>query len=167
MKKNNSSRTPRPRSEFDEQVIQVDRVTRVVAGGRRMRFRAAVVVGNRKGKVGLGIAKSDEVATAVKKAVNQAKKNMINVALFKDTIAHHVKSKFKSSVVILMPAYTGTGVIAGGSVRTVVELAGINNILSKSHRSNNKINTAYATLKALAALRMVEEPAKSAQGTEK
>lgn len=164
MKKNTSHRPPRPRSEFEEQVIQVDRVTRVVAGGRRMRFRAAVIVGNRKGKVGMGIAKSDEVATAVKKAVNQAKKNLIEVALFKDTIAHSVKSKFKSSLVLLMPAYTGTGVIAGGSVRTVVELAGIGNILTKAHRSNNKLNTAYATLQALSELRKVEEPeAKSAE----
>lgn len=158
MKKNSQNRTPRPRNEYDEQVIQLDRVTRVVAGGRRMRFRAAVVIGNRKGKVGMGIAKSDEVSTAVRKAVNQAKKNLIDVALFKDTIAHRVKSKFKSSLVILMPAYTGTGVIAGGSVRTVIELAGIGNILTKSHRSNNKLNTAYATLQALKELRFVEEP---------
>ena len=157
-KKNFSARAPKPRNEFDEQVIQVARVTRVVAGGRRMRFRATVIVGNRKGKVGMGIAKSDEVATAVKKAVNQAKKNMIDVAMFKDTIAHQVKSKFKSSKVMLMPAYTGTGVIAGGSVRTVIELAGISNILTKAHGSNNKINTAYATLQALSELRKVEVP---------
>ena len=165
--KKNSPRTPRPRSEFEEQVIQVDRVTRVVAGGRRMRFRAAVVVGNRKGKVGMGIAKSDEVATAVKKAVNQAKKNLIEVNLFKDTIGHKIKSKFKSSLVLLMPAYTGTGVIAGGSVRTVVELAGIANILTKAHRSNNKLNTAYATLQALAELRKVEEPQKEEDSAKK
>ncbi len=156
MKKNNS-RPQRQRSEFEEQVIQVDRVTRVVAGGRRMRFRATVIVGNRKGKVGMGMGKGDEVVVAVRKAVNEAKKNLVSVNMVNETIPHQVKSKFKSSLVLLLPAPAGTGVIAGGAVRTVVELAGINNILSKAHRSGNKINTSRATLLALGSLQLIEK----------
>jgi len=154
MKKNNP-RPQRQRSEFEEQVVQVDRVTRVVAGGRRMRFRATVIVGNKKGKVGMGMGKGDEVVIAVRKAVNQAKKNLINVNMVNETIPHQIRSKYKSSLVLLLPAPVGTGVIAGGAVRTVVELAGINNILSKAHRSGNKINTSRATLQALSALRLI------------
>lgn len=163
MKKNSSNRSQKPRSEFEEQVIQVDRVTRVVSGGRRMRFRATVIVGNRKGKVGMGMGKADEVVSAVRKAVNQAKKNLISVNIFKGSVAHRVRTKFKSSVVMLLPAPTGTGVIAGGSVRTVVELAGISNILSKAHGSNNKINTAQAALAALSELRAVAEEASASE----
>ncbi len=158
--KKHSNRPQKPRSEFEEQVIQVDRVTRVVAGGRRMRFRATVIVGNRKGKVGMGMGKGEEVVIAVRKAVNEAKKNLINVKIVNETIPHQIKSKFKSSLVLLLPAPIGTGVIAGGAVRTVVELAGINNILSKAHRSNNKINTSRATLLALAALQLIEKKEK-------
>lgn len=155
MKKQSSHRNQKPRSEFEEQVIQVDRVTRVVSGGRRMRFRATVIVGNRKGKVGMGMGKADEVVSAVKKAVNQAKKNMIEITIHDGTVSHKIKTKFKSSLVMLMPAAPGTGVIAGGAVRTVVELAGIINVLSKSHGSNNKVNTAQAALKALQELRLL------------
>lgn len=138
--------------EFDEEVIQIDRVTRVVKGGRRLRFRATVVIGNRKGKVGIGIGKSNEVATAIQKAVQKAKHSLITVPIFRDTIPHDIKHKFKSSRIMMMPAGEGTGVIAGGAIRKVVELAGIKNILSKSFGTNNKVSNtqcAYETLKLL------------------
>ena len=113
----------KPKKEFEESVIQIDRVTRVVKGGRRLRFRATVCVGNKKGKVGVGIGKSNEVSGAIQKAVNSAKKTMINVPLFNGTIPHDHQVKFKSAKVLFKPAQPGTGVIAGGAVRTVLEFS--------------------------------------------
>jgi len=135
--------------EFEEKVIQIDRVTRVVKGGRRMRFRATVVVGNKNGRVGVGIEKGNEVMTAVQKAAATAKKNMIDVTLMGTTIAHEVSARKGGAYVFLKPASEGTGVIAGGAVRAVLESAGVHDILSKMIGSNSKINNAYATILAL------------------
>lgn len=143
----------REKKEFDEEVIQIDRVTRVVKGGRRLRFRATVVIGNRKGKVGVGIGKSNEVAAAIQKAIQKAKRNIIIVPIFRDTIPHDIKLKHKASRMILLPAGDGTGIIAGGAIRKVVELAGIKNILSKSFGTNNRVSNTQCALKALSLLR--------------
>lgn len=135
--------------ELQERVIDIDRVARVVKGGRRFRFRALVVVGDGKGKVGMGIAKGKDVTTAVSKASNQAKKNMATIPIEEGTIPHEVFAKHSGSKVLLKPAGPGTGVIAGGAVRDVVEVAGLTNILTKSLGSSNKINCTYATIHAL------------------
>ncbi len=135
--------------EFEEKVIQIDRVTRVVKGGRRMRFRATVVVGNKNGKVGVGIDKGNEVMTAVQKAANRARRNIVEVNLSGTTITHEVSSRLAGAYVFLKPASEGTGVIAGGAVRAVLEAAGVKDILSKMIGSNSKINNAYATVAAL------------------
>ncbi len=140
--------------EFEEEVIQVDRVTRVVKGGRRLRFRATVVIGDKKGTVGYGIGKATEVQQAIQKAVAKAKKRLIKVPVYNGTIPHMVQVKYKASVVLMKPASIGTGIIAGGAVRQIMELAGIHNILSKSLGSTNKINTAKATYEALTKLRV-------------
>ncbi|MBU1018355.1 MAG: 30S ribosomal protein S5 [Patescibacteria group bacterium] len=149
--------------EFDEEVIQIDRVTRVVKGGRRLRFRATVVIGDRKKRVGIGIGKSTEVQGAIKKAVAKAKKNLITINSFQSTVPHRIQTKFKSAKVLLIPAGEGTGIIAGGAVRKVVELAGIKNILSKSLGSNNKLNCTKATYEALKALRYREDKKKAVE----
>lgn len=156
-------RAPKEQSEFKEVVLKVDRVNRVVKGGRRLRFRVSVVIGNHKGTIGLGTGKSEEVSVSVKKAVAQAKKHLFKLQVVNDTIAHRVQSKFKGSSVLLLPASPGTGVIAGGAVRVIAELAGIKNLLSKSFGSNNKLNTAKAVFLALKELRLVEKaPGKTA-----
>lgn len=139
--------------EFDEKVISIDRVTRVVKGGRRFRFRATVVVGDGKGRVGVGVGKGGEVMTSIAKAVSKAKKNLITVPLRNTTIPHEIEVSFSGARVLLKPASEGTGVIAGGAVRNVVEAAGIHDLLSKSLGSSNKVNNAYATLLALSQLR--------------
>jgi len=147
---NSDSQTPKERPEFEEIVVQVDRVTRVVKGGRRLRFRALVVVGDRKGRVGAGVAKGQEVQTAVQKAVLSAKKNLITVPLTESgSIPHDVQQTYGASTVLLKAAAQGTSLIAGGAVRPVVDLAGIQNILSKSLGSNNKMNVVMATMHAL------------------
>lgn len=160
---------PREVKEFEEEVIQIDRVTRVVAGGRRMRFRATVVIGNRKKRVGIGTGKANEVVIAIEKAISKAKKNLITVPVENDTIPHEVQIKFKASKIILMPAKTGTGIIAGGALRKIVELAGIKNILSKCLGTNNKLSNAQATIMALEKLksRGKESMEKLAQKPEK
>ncbi len=135
-------------SEFEERVIEVRRVARTVKGGRRIRFRALVVIGNKKGKVGMGIAKANDVAEAVKKAVAQAKKNMIVVPLINGTIPYDVISKHGGAVVMLKPAAEGTSIVAGGAVRALAELAGITDLLSKMMGSSSKVNNITATLKA-------------------
>lgn len=140
-------------SEFEEEVLQIDRVTRVVKGGRRLRFRATVVVGNKNGKVGIGIGKSNEVVGAIQKAINHAKKDMVVVPLVKGTIPHEVRLKFKSARIMMMPASLGTGIIAGGAVRKIAELAGIKNMLSKIFGTRNRITNAHAMMLALRELR--------------
>lgn len=145
---NRAEQTPEEKL-FDERVIHIDRVARVVKGGRRFRFRALVVVGDRKGKVGIGLAKGADVTAAVAKATEVAKKHMVKIKRYKDTIPHDVEAKVSGARILLIPAAPGTGLIAGGVVRTVLEVAGIANILSKSLGSNNKSNIAYATIAAL------------------
>ena len=148
------SRAPaREGSEFEEEVIQIDRVTRVVKGGRRLRFRATVVIGNRKGKVGVGIGKSVEVQGAIKKAVAQAKKSLIEVPIIGGTIPHRVNMKFKSAKMIIMPACPGTGIIAGGPLRKILELAGVKDVLSKVLGCKNRLSNSQAGIMALMELR--------------
>lgn len=145
------------KKEFDQKTVEIKRVTRVVAGGKRMRFRALVVIGDKKGRVGIGVRKGTDVSEAVNKAVNSAKKSMITVKLVNDTIPHEIKLKFKSSVVFLKPARPGTGVIAGGAIRQVLDLVGVKNVLSKMLGSNNKANNVMATFMALGKLKSREE----------
>lgn len=155
-----NKRYEREPKEFDEKVIQIDRVTRVVKGGRRMRFRAIVVIGNKKGKVGVGVAKGFPVVQAITKATAKAKKNITEVNLQEATIPHEVEKVYSGARVLLKPARPGTGVIAGGAVRAVVEAAGVRDILSKMLGSTNKVNNVYATIEALKELksRNLEKP---------
>lgn len=139
--------------DFEQKVVEIKRVTRVMAGGKRMRFRALVVIGDRKGRVGVGLRKGIDVSEAVNKAVNAAKKSMISVNLVNDTIPHDIKYKYKSSVVFLKPARPGTGIIAGGSIRQVLDLVGVKNVLSKMLGSSNKVNNVMATYEALSKMR--------------
>jgi small subunit ribosomal protein S5 len=147
--------------EFEEKVIAIDRVARVVRGGRRFRFRATVVVGDGKGRVGVGVGKGGEVMSAIAKAVSRAKAQMVTIPLKDHTIPHEVNVRFAGAQVMLKPASAGTGVIAGGAVRNVVEVAGIRDLLTKSFGSTNKVNNAYATALALSQLRAA--PAKKAK----
>jgi len=155
----NKRREPRPKL-FDEEVINIGRVTKVTKGGRHFRFSATVAVGDRKGQVGIGTGKANEVPDAIKKAVQAATKNVVRVSIVEDrTIPHEAVGVRGASKVMLKPAAEGTGVKAGGPVRAVLELAGIRDILSKSLGSNTKINMAYATLEALKSQRTIEEVA--------
>jgi small subunit ribosomal protein S5 len=142
----------REEKQYDERVIYVNRVARVVKGGRRFRFQALVVLGDHKGKVGMGISKGADVSAAVTKATEVAKKNLVKVPLYKGTLTHDVEGRMGGSRILIMPAAPGTGLIAGGVVRTVLEVTGIENALSKSLGSNNRVNTAYATIMALQAM---------------
>ena len=145
--------------EFEERVVSVNHITKVVKGGRRYRFSAGVVVGNRKGQVGLGTGKSIEVPDAISKAVEDAKKNLITVPIVGTSIPHEITGIYGAGRVFLKPAPDGTGIIAGGPVRAVVELAGIQDILSKSLGSATPINIVRATIKGLSELRTVEQVA--------
>ena len=135
--------------QFDERIANIDRVARVVKGGRRFRFRALVVLGDHKGRVGVGIAKGADVTAAVTKATEVAKKNVVTISLYNGTLPHEAEAKISGAHILLKPASPGTGLIAGGVVRTVLEVAGVNNALSKSLGSSNKTNIAYATITAL------------------
>lgn len=163
--------------QFDERTLHIDRVARVVKGGRRFRFRALVVVGDRKRRVGIGTAKGADVTSAVTKATEVAKKSMVRVSLYKGTLPHEVEEKVSGAHILLKPAAPGTGLIAGGVVRTILEVAGVKNALSKSLGSTNKTNTAYATIAALDSLvpasqwvttpaKAVKKPAKKAEKAE-
>jgi len=140
--------------EFEEEVIKIDRVTRVVKGGRKLRFRATVVIGNKKGKVGVGIGKSVEVTGAIQKAIAKAKRNLVTIKLHGTTIPHEIKIKFKAAKILFLPAGPGTGIIAGGTVRKVLELTGVKDILSKCYGTTNKVNNTKA---AFEALKLLEE----------
>lgn len=143
---------PQEPKQFEELVINIDRVSRVVKGGRRFRFKALVVVGDRKAKVGVGVAKGADVQTAVQKATDIAKKNLIVIPIVNETIPHENEVKFSGARVLLKPAAPGTGIIAGGVVRSIIGVTGIRNLLSKSLNSTNKVNIAYATIEALRSL---------------
>lgn len=146
-------------SEWKEQVVQIRRVTKVVKGGKKLSFRAIVIVGNKKGQVGMGVAKAAEVIVAIQKAIADGRKNLITVPIFKTTIPHMITGKSGAGSVVLKPASQGTGVIAGGAVRAVLELSGIENILSKSLGSKSPLNAANATLNALKELRTFKDVA--------
>lgn len=141
------------REEFSEVVVNIGRVTKVVKGGRRFRFNALVVVGNRNGLVGFGLGKAKEVPDAIKKAIDDAFKNIVKINIKGTTIAHDIEHKYNASKILLKPASEGTGVIAGGSARPVIELAGIKDILTKSLGSNNPHNVVRATIDALARIK--------------
>ena len=145
----------RERPEFDQKMLDLSRVTRVVKGGRRFRFRATLVIGNRKGMVGVGVSKGSDVSDAIQKAYNDAKKNMITVVLDPETmtIPHEVLMKLGSAKVLLKPGFKGQGVIAGGAVRAVVDLLGVKDIVSKSLGASNPLNVARATIQALSSLK--------------
>lgn len=154
-------RAPRTPSEFFEKVVHINRCAKVVKGGRRFSFTALVVVGDRKGRVGIGHGKANEVPDAIKKGTERAKKRFESVKLKGDTIPHDVEGAFDGGKVLLRPASNGTGIIAGGSVRAVLEAAGIKNILSKSMGSKNHIAVVNATLAALRKLRTAEQFARA------
>ena len=150
--KKNFQRQPRKEvvKEYEERVVQINRVTKVVKGGKRMKFSALVVIGNGKGKFGFGTGKSGEVPDAIKKAVEKAKRQVVDVKIVKgNTIPHEIIGKFGATTVFLRPAPEGTGIIAGGPVRAVIELSGIKNVYSKVHGSRTKINVIRATYDAL------------------
>ena len=159
-KKKVETQEVKPESEWKEQVVQIRRVTKVVKGGKKLSFRAIVIVGNQKGQVGVGCAKASEVIIAIQKAIADGRKNLITVPIFKTTIPHPITGRSGAGAVMLRPASQGTGIIAGGAVRSVLELAGIENILSKSLGSKSPLNAANATLEALKALRPFNEVAK-------
>ena len=150
----------KPQSEWTERVVQISRVTKVVKGGKKLSFRAIVIVGNQKGQVGVGCAKASEVIIAIQKAIADGRKNLVTVPIFKTTIPHPITGKSGAGEVMLRPASEGTGIIAGGAVRSVLELAGIENILSKSLGSKSPLNAANATIAALKALTPFTDVAK-------
>lgn len=145
--------------ELEEVVVRINRCSKVVKGGRRMSFSAVVVMGNQRGQVGYGLGKANEVADAIRKGEDIARKSMFRVKLKDGTIPHEVTGKFSASVILLKPAVPGTGVIAGGAARVILKLAGVRNIISKSLGSNNKWNAVHATVAALNQLRTSEESA--------
>lgn len=154
------NRRPRRQEQDDgliKKTIEVNRVTKVVKGGKNMRFAALVIVGDGNGKIGIGSGKAKEVPEALEKATQRAKKNMVSIAIVNNTIPHEVLGKFGRGAVLMMPAAEGTGVIAGGPVRAVMEAVGIKNIRTKSHGSQNKSNCVKATLAGLYSLKTAEE----------
>lgn len=144
-------------SEIEEYILRINRCSKVVKGGRRLSFSAVVIVGDHKGKVGFGLGKANEVADAIRKGGEVARKSMISLTMTGDSIPHEVIGRYCGAEVMLRPAAPGTGVIAGGGVRAIMSLAGVRNVLSKSLGSNNKLNVVYATLDALKQLRTKEQ----------
>lgn len=144
------------RDEFEQRILEIARVTRVMAGGKRMNFRACVAIGDKKGNVGVGLGKGADVTMAVNKAVNKAKKKMVNVPMIKETIPHEIYNKMGAAKIMIKPAKQGRGVISGGVTRVIMELAGVKNVTSKTLGTNNKINNARCTIEALSKLRKIE-----------
>ncbi|MEK7558054.1 MAG: 30S ribosomal protein S5 [Patescibacteria group bacterium] len=151
-----SSRGEEKQDEFEQKVIDLARVTRVMAGGKRMRFRACIAIGNKKGRVAIGLAKGADVTIAVTKAVNKAKKNFVDVPIVNDTIPHEIRQKYGAARILFRPAKMGRGIIAGGAVRIILELTGIKNVTSKILGTNNKMNNVKCTILALQNLQRPE-----------
>lgn len=170
-RRNERAQAPREEKIFEEYVINIDRVARVVKGGRRFRFKALVAVGDGKQRVGIGVAKGADVQSAVAKATDVAKKTLVTIPIKNATIPHDIEVKISGARVLLKPAAPGTGVIAGGVVRSIIGLTGIHNLLSKSLGSTNKVNNAYATVEALRQLVAAEDwlnaPKKASKKEEK
>jgi len=162
-KKNNRGRKPyEKKDEFDSNLLDLTRVMRMTAGGRRFRFRAGVVVGDKKGRIGFGVSKGADVAQAVEKATRIAKKNLVVVPMINDTIPHPVEAKFGAAKVMLKPQAKGRGLVAGGTVRVICSMVGIKNISSKKiGKTSNKINNAKATISALKKLKYAATPIKT------
>jgi small subunit ribosomal protein S5 len=153
MAKQSANRVTPAETELKEKLVQLNRVAKVTKGGRTFSFAAIVVVGDGKGTVGHGLGKARDVSEAISKAVDDAKKNLVRVPIYKGTIPHEVKGKFKAGSVLIKPASDGTGVIAGGAMRAVLEIAGVHNVLAKSQGSSNPHNVVKATIEALSLLR--------------
>lgn len=153
MAKQSANRVAPAETELKEKLVQLNRVAKVTKGGRTFSFAAIVVVGDGKGTVGHGLGKARDVSEAISKAVDDAKKNLVRVPIYKGTIPHEVKGKFKAGNVLIKPASDGTGVIAGGAMRAVLEIAGVHNVLAKSQGSSNPHNVVKATIEALSLLR--------------
>ena len=147
----------KPKSEFDQRLVDLARVARVVKGGRRFRFRATVVAGNRHGKIGLGTAKGSDVSNAINKAFEVAQKNIIEVRLLNKTIPYELRSKYKAAKIIMRPAKQGVGIKAGGAVRIVAELVGISNLSAKMTASRNKFNNAKAVIEAFKQIAVLDD----------
>ena len=160
-RRNPRPRRPKEEKQYEEKVVHIGRVTKVVKGGRRFSFAALVVVGDRNGNVGFGTGKASEVPDAIKKGIEDAKKNIIKVPMRNTTIPHDVFGKFGAAKVFMKPASEGTGVIAGGAVRAVLELAGVQDVLSTSLGSKSPINVVRATISGLVSLRNVEDVAQT------
>lgn len=141
--------------EFKEELLAIDRVTRVTAGGRQIRFRASIVIGDGKGRIGLGIGKSGEVQGAIEKAIRDAKKNLVTFPIINGTIAHDVSAEYKSSSLYIHPAHPGTGIIAGGAIRKIFAVSGVKDVIAKQHGAPNKITNARVAMKALSSLKPV------------
>ena len=156
----------KPKDEFEQRIVDIARVTRVMAGGKRMRFRACVAIGDKKGRVAVGLSKGADVTMAVTKAVNKAKKAIINVPIINDTIPHEIYKKVGAAKILLKPARKGKGVIAGGAARIILELAGVHNITSKILGTNNKVNISRSVIEALDSLKKIEKKSPSAKATE-
>ncbi len=167
MQKNRRKRRKKEENIYEERVVNISRVTKVVKGGRRFRFSALVVVGDKKGKVGFGTGKAQEVPDAIKKAIEEAKRNFVKVPMYGTTIPHEITGRHGGGKVYLKPAVEGTGVIAGGPVRAVLEAAGVSDILSKSLGSDSPINIVRATMHAINNLRTADQVARTRGKTPK
>ncbi len=148
----------RAEEEFEQKIIDLARVTRVMAGGKRMSFRACVAIGDGKGRVGIAVAKGSDVSIAISKAVNRAKKKLIKVPIVNETIPHQIRTKLGAAKILLKPAPKGTGIKAGGAVRVILELAGVPNVVGKILGTPNKLNNVRAAIKALSSFKIVEKP---------
>lgn len=168
MRKNtNQGYRRKEESEFQQRIVDLARVTRVMAGGKRMRFRACVAIGDKKGRCGVGIAKGADVTISINKAVNKAKKNLVTIPFVNDTIPHEIFIKHGASRLLLKPVPSGTGIKAGGAIRTVLELAGVPNISAKILGTNNKINNVQALIEAITRFKISAEDAKKLSSAKK